>query len=80
MNRTARWVIPVLSGLVAFLVSCVVLALLSDIIVDAAPGDEVRNSGGKVALSLVLLVVGFVLACGVAILGSRLARRFLVRA
>lgn len=80
MNRGVRWVVPVLIGLVAFLVSCFVLALLSDLLVEASPGDEVSNSGGKVALSLVLLAVGFLIAIAVAVLGSRLARRLLVRA
>ncbi len=80
MNRGVRRALTMLVGLVVFLLSCFVLAILSDIIVDASPGTEVTNSGGKVAVSLVTLAVFFLVALALAYQVSRLVRSWLTRA
>lgn len=80
MNRSVRRVLTVLIGLVIFLLSCFVLAILSDVIVDASPGTETTNSGGKVAVSLLTLSVFFLVACALAYGASRLVRSWLTRA
>ena len=74
MNRNVRYLVQTLAGVVVFLFTCFILAILNDIIVNASPGSEVTNSGSKVALSLVLFSIGVVLAVAAGYRTFRLVR------
>lgn len=80
MNRTAGWLVSLLVGLIVFMLSCVGFTILNDILVEASPGDETTKSGTKVALSLILFAVFFLIAISLAFWSSRLVRSRLLKA